>query len=184
MFNRPCFLAIARSTRWWLKLLVFGMIGACQSHGEDSAGASEAIQTACSQVGSGSCGPGALPKACEERLTQDAKTAASKGCAGEWQKLLTCWNMHPEACGQVPKECNALWVSLQACNHKDADVCKIDHTDDWQSCSISCSDFEAKCSPGTGTDLSCTCTTGPRSGSSFTTRGCDSITQAAIAACV
>lgn len=132
---------------------------------------------------------------CRAELDEGSREAATAGCTAEYNSLIACADRYPLICdsgggneAQIGPECESTADRLDACfnGSTTAPGCAVSGgggvgTADGGSmeyCSVECSDYSVDCQGSSGS-YTCTCTTGPRQGTTFDATSCSSVDSAA-----
>jgi hypothetical protein len=126
---------------------------------------------------------------CVADATESAAEALKQGCASEFKAILDCTVAHPMVCvdGQpeLDPACAAANQAYEDCGSGDCVVGSAVGSECQASC-IGSQQYDVSCAPTASPDpsLSCTCTSGPKTGGSFTVVGGCSDTEWMQAAAV
>lgn len=175
----------------WLGLVSFlGVTLACSSSnssgsgvGNDGGGGSggtsgdagDSVSQICAAVAELPCSSLKDPEACKDLLQQQQQHAETAGCGAENQALYDCRAAHPDVCNNGQQstnpECSAAESAVYECA-KAAPQCTGGGLfgDGGSTCGWSCDDIAESCTSAGG-DWSCTCTSGPKAGATFTVTG-------------
>lgn len=165
----------------WL-LVPFVATGACGgSTGDDGGKNPDAlIVEACAKVTTCS---NMTPEACEAELHADRADEVEKGCAAEFDALVACVAAKHSSCDQQVQDiCGQELHAVDLCPGPDPNECSMGvggagpgAPPYYQSCDISCPTWGVSCETQGSPTLVCTCTTGPKSGTTFTSTACKDV---------
>ena len=160
--------------------------GACggSSTSEQPADPAKLIQDACDNLVGLSCSSAPADK-CPSDMNQARAEAASKGCGAAFDGIMVCFADKITDCAQNRQQvCAQEFAALDACEiPKGTEECGQGFGGAppgappyYQRCSVDCAAWGVDCAAKTSPTVVCTCTTGPKAGTTFEITSCSDLT--------
>jgi hypothetical protein len=153
-------------------------VGACSSGSASPGGVgSVSMSGLCAQLMKLSCSEYSSQSECEADLAETEQSAAEFGCTAQLDATVACYNQHPPTCGadgdiEINEVCWQSVLDYIACDPTSSCSGGGSST----SCGYSCGDYAVACDADSAGGWNCSCTGGPKTGTTFTPTdgdGCD-----------
>ena len=171
----------------WL-LLVAGACGG-SGGGDHQLGSDGIMRRACEHVVDLRCNPETVED-CLKDVGKARTESAAKGCGPAFDQIMVCYGEKLTGCSQSPRDvCKPEFDALDACEKKvGGDECSLGFggappgsVPGFQQCDVWCPTWSVHCETDASSKLLCSCTAGPKSGTTFVPTACKEVTVALAA---
>ncbi len=166
----------------WLTptLLVSACGGSAVEQGSDPA---QLVQDACNSIVGLQCSS-VTQQQCNQDMNQARTDAAADGCGSAFDAVAACYAKNITDCSEAPRNvCRMQLQNLDNCEAKGGSaMCSGGRGSPppgapgyYDQCEVTCASWSAQCETKTSPILECSCTSGPRSGATFTAMSCNDL---------
>lgn len=171
---------------FWLALTSVALACGGSSTGGQPQDPAPLIQKACNKAVALQCQNGPTPQQCTNSMNENLSQAKAKGCVSQFDAVVECLADKHTDCAQDPGFlCTSQFQALDSCEGSSTgDGCSggvggppPGAPPYYQNCGISCSTWSVQCETKTSPTLVCTCTAGPKAGTTFSPSSCKDLTS-------
>lgn len=150
------------------------------------------IQKACNNVAALNCSAAPTMQTCTSNLDQASAQAKTQGCTSQFDGVMVCYADKLTSCSQDSQVvCSTQLDALNACETKGGSSQCSQGTSGappgapayYQKCNIGCGTWSAQCETKTSPTLDCSCTSGPKSGTTFIVASCNDMPSVGAGHC-